>query len=119
MAKNIEEEKPVRLEDLIALAKAGKKCSGTVTLRKQGVKQKVHPEETEERKDEIDSYLLIGDYGFDVDGEKFEVSKVYVMGFGEESLDMARANKNVANERLKTDLQRLKDAHIKLETEHF
>lgn len=119
MAKNIEAENPIRLEDVIALAKAGKKCSGTVTLKKQGIKQKVHPEETEERKDEMDSYLLIGDYSFDVDAEKFQVSKVYVIGFGEESLDTARANRNIANGRLKMDFQRLKDAHIKFETEYF
>jgi len=117
-----------RIEDFIALAKLGKKVEMTVELRKQLVAQKVHPGDTEEMKGEISMYLLIGDFTFNVGGHESlivirqklipdvkNVSKVYMF----ESLDASNVNKNIANERLKVDYQRLKIANITFKEKYF
>lgn len=109
----------VRIEDFIALATEGKKVDVTISLRRQIVSQKVHPEETEEMKGELDMYLLIGDYSFTVGGETKKVSKIYVYGSSEESLNDAKINKSIANERLRMDYKRLQDAKITLEEKYF
>ncbi|MCX5719974.1 MAG: hypothetical protein NT055_08495 [Nitrospirae bacterium] len=121
-----------RIEDFIALAKLGKKVEMTVELRKQLVAQKVHPGDTEEMKGEISMYLLIGDFTFNVGGHESlivirqklipdvkNVSKVYMFGSLEESLDASKVNKNIANERLKVDYQRLKIANITFKEKYF
>ncbi len=119
MTARIEKGKPVRLEDFIVLAREGKKVQAEVELSKQGIQQKSHPDVTEERRSEVDAYLLMGDYTFKLEGESWKVSKVYMMGFAHESLDTARLNKNIANDRLKMDYQRLKSANIQFEAKYF
>ncbi len=119
MTALIEKGKPVRLEDFIALAKGGKNVQAEIELNKQSIKQKAHPDETEDRRDEVDAYLLMGDYTFKVEEESWNVSKVYMMGFVGESLDAASLNKNIANDRLKMDYQRLKGTNVKLEAKYF
>jgi hypothetical protein len=47
------------------------------------------------------------------------VPKVYIFGSEEESLTTAKMHKNIANERLKRDYQRLKDATIKIKEKYF
>jgi SOS response regulatory protein OraA/RecX len=119
MAEVLEKGEFGRLEDFILLAKKGKDVHVEIELRKQLGKQKVHPEETEEMKDEIDTYLLIGDYTFSVEGETRSVSKVYMFGTLEESLDASKIDENITNGRLKMDYQRLKDANIPIEEKYF
>jgi hypothetical protein len=109
----------VRLEEYIDLAREGKKVSVEVGLRKDTVTQKVHPEETETMSREMSMYLLIGDFIFKVDGEERKVSKVYMYGSAEESLDAARIDRHIANQRLKMDYQRLKDVKIEVEEKYF
>ena len=109
----------VRIEDFIALANEGKQVKASIELKKQFVSQKVHPGETEEMKDEIDMYLLMGDYSFTAEGKTKKVSKIYVYGSSEESLNDAKINKSIANERLKMDYKRLQDAKITLEEKYF
>lgn len=126
-----------RIEDFIALAGEGKEIHAEVELKKQVVAQKVHPDETEDMKREIDMYLLIATYTFRVEKEvkKFskvymyeevskgymreEVSKVYMYGSLEESPDAAKVNKSIANARLKADYQRLREANITFEEKYF
>lgn len=108
-----------RLEDFIDLAKEGKDVHVTIELRKQLVAQRVHPGDTEEMKGEIDMYLLIGDYTFRVGKEVKSVSKVYMYGSSEESLDAVKVDRNIANARLKMDYQRLRNANITFEEEYF
>jgi len=126
-----------RIEDFIAFAKEGKDVHATIALRKPLVIQKVHPDETEDMKREIDMYLLIATYTFRVEKEvkKFskvymyeevskgymreEVSKVYMYGSLEESPDAAKVNKSIANARLKADYQRLREANITFEEKYF
>jgi hypothetical protein len=109
----------VRIEDFIALAKKGKNVTLEIELLKQAISQKIHPGDTEERKREIEMYLLIGSYTFKVDGTVNKVSKVYVYGSSDESANDVKINKNIANERLKMDYNRLKEANIKFREKYF
>lgn len=109
----------VRIEDFIALAREGNQVNASIELRKQLVSQKVHPEETEEMKGEIDMYLLFGDYTFTVGKDVKKVSKIYMYGSSEESLNDSKVNKSIANERLKMDCKRLSDAKIIFEEKYF
>ena len=108
-----------RIEDFIALARKGKTVTATIDIRKQLVAQKIHPDETEEMKNEIDMYLLIVDYTFTVGKDIKKVSKVYLYGSAEQSLNDAMIDKSIANERLKMDYRRLTKAHIKFEETYF
>lgn len=109
----------LRIEDFIALAKEGKDVNVTVDLRQEFVSQKVHPGDTEELKGAIDMYLLFGDYTFRIGSWEKLVSKVYMYGSTEESLNETKINKSIANERLKLDYQRLKDVNIHFEEKYF
>jgi len=107
-----------RIEDFIDLARKGKDVHLEIELKKQVVSEKLHTD-TEEEKKEIDMYLLIGNYMFTVGGNVNKVLKVYVYGSEEESLHTLKINKYIANERLKMDYKRLKDADIKFEEKYF
>ena len=109
----------VMLEDFIRLAKEGEDVRVSVELRKEYIPVKIHPAHTEEGKSETESYLLIGDYTCSVGGEVHEVPKVYVFGSAEESLETGKMHQNIANERLKRDYRRLRDAKIKVEEKYF
>lgn len=108
-----------RIEDFIALAKEGKDVAMAIDLKKQFVAQKVHPSETEEMKSDVDMYILIGNYTFKFMTDVKQISKVYVYGSAEESMNDARVNKNIANERLKMDYKRLMEANIIFEEKYF
>ena len=114
-----EKERLLRIEDFIALSREGKEVRLKVNLKKQLMTQKVHPEETEEMRSEIDMYLLIGDFVFTIDDQSHTVSKVYVLGSAGEPSDALKVNKSIANERLKMDYKRLKEAGITFEEEFF
>lgn len=119
MAPIFEKGELVMLEDLIHLAREGSDVQVKVELRKQLVTQKVDPNQTEERRSEADTYLLIGNYSCSVSGEVYDVPKVYMFGSVKESQDTARMQKDIANDRLKRDYQRLKDADIKIDEKYF
>jgi hypothetical protein len=119
MAQEAEAGKFQRLEDFIALAKQGKKVKAGIVLKKQLVQEKVHPEETLDMSDAVGMYLLLADYTLAGGGESGSISKVYAFGSTEEALDSARVTKSVANERLKMDYRRLKDAGIACDEKYF
>lgn len=108
-----------RLEDFVELAREGKKVKCDIDLRKQSLSQRVHPEETPDRTDEIETYLLIGDYTFLIDKQSYKVSKVYMFATEEESLNSARVNKSIANSRLQMDYERLKAARVTFKERFF
>lgn len=108
-----------RLEYFIQLAKRRKKVGVEVSLRKELVEQKVHPDETVDMTGMTHMYLLLGDFLCECEGESSTISKIYVYGNAEESVSAGRVNKSVANARLKMDYQRLKDAKIKFEEKYF
>ena len=114
---NIEKEMPVRLEDIISWAREGKEVKADVVLTKQNIIQKVLEEAS--NTEEIDAYLLTGEFTFQVAGKSYEVSKTYLRGYASESLDVSAANRNIANDRLKMDYQRLMKAGIELEQNYF
>jgi hypothetical protein len=108
-----------RLEDFVHLAEQGKDVQLQVELRRQAIKQKVHHGETEHEEREIDSYLLIGEYHFRMEGDRYKVSKIYTLGSAEEPAEAAQLSSNIANERLKMDYQRLAGAGIALSAKYF
>ncbi len=109
-----------RLEDFIALAKDGKKVEVKIELNKQTVKQKVHPEETDDMGLEIDMYLLSGKYSLvGREGGPQSVSKVYVFAAMGESLVESQTNRKIANARLKMDYDRLAKAGVIFEEKYF
>jgi len=64
-------------------------------------------------------YLLSGEFMCGSAGEIVTITKVYVMGSIEESLVASSGNKNIANQRLKMDYQRLRDVNITFEEKYF
>jgi len=119
MAKIFEPDELVMLEDFIRLAKEGEDVRVSIKLRKLNIPATVHPAHTEEGKSETESYLLIGDYTCSVREEVQKVPKVYMFGSADESLKAAKMHKNIANERLKRDYRRLREAKIKVEEKYF
>jgi len=101
-----------RLEDFISLAKKGEQIDLSVSLNKQIFTRKFYPNTSGDAEDEIDMYILSADYVFIVGGVETELKKLYASGIEGESPDSTMRNIYVANERLKTDYRRLKEAHI-------
>jgi hypothetical protein len=108
-----------RLEEFIHFAEQGKDVQLHAELRRQAIKQKVHHGEMEQGEGEIHAYLLIVDYNFRMEGERYQVSKIYMLGSAEEPAEVARLNFDIANERLKMDYQRLAGAGIALSAKYF
>ncbi|SPQ00238.1 hypothetical protein NBG4_20044 [Candidatus Sulfobium mesophilum] len=108
-----------RIEDFIALANKGVKVELEIELKKQLVTQKVPQGVTEDMRDEMDMYMLTGDYIFKVGNDKKLVSKVYVFGSSEEPRDVINVNLHIANARLKMDYQRMKDTKIAFGEKYF
>jgi hypothetical protein len=65
-----------------------------------------------EIEDKIDMYIFSADYLFVVAGEAVEVTKYYGSGIEGKSLIETKNNIYVANERLKMDYERLREANI-------
>jgi len=101
-----------RLEDFISIAKKGEKVDLTVELDKRIFTRKFGSYTMEDSEDEIDMYIFSADYLFVVAGEAVEVTKYYVSGIEGESLIATKNNIHVANERLKMDYKRLREAKI-------
>jgi hypothetical protein len=119
LARVSEKGELTRIEDFISLAREGKDIQLTIALKKQLVSQKVHPGATEEMRDEVDMYLLVGDYSFKIGKDLKQISKVYMYGSTGESMIDSNVNKNIANQRLKTDYKRMLEANIVFEENYF
>jgi hypothetical protein len=108
-----------RIEDFIDIARCGRKVLSSIELLRVPVTEKVHPGGTEDMKSEIPMYLLLANYDFTVGKDSKIVSKVYIYGSAEESLNDAKINKHIANERLKMDYKRMQKVKIQLEEKYF
>ena len=108
-----------RLVDFDDLARQGKQVSARVELREQPVVQKVHPGDTEEMRREVSSFLLIADFWLEVDGRTYQVPKVYCMSHSGSSSGVSRADRDIANSRLRMDYVRLKEAGVELDEQYF
>jgi len=115
----MEKNEVFRLEHFTALAKEGQHIEATIDLKRQIVTKKVYSEETQGVKSEAEMYLLLAEFNFKVEGEIKKVSKVYVYGTSEESMDSTNQNLRFADERLKVDYARLRNAHITFEERYF
>jgi hypothetical protein len=101
-----------RLEDFISLAKNGEKIALSVSLNKQLFTRRFYSTASGEAEDEIDMYILSADYLFSIDESQTEVKKLYAFGIEGESSDSTQKNVQVANDRLRMDYKRLKEAGI-------
>jgi len=108
-----------RLAYFIDRAKSGKKVTAEVVLRRKFVEWPTHPDETDDMTGVTRTYLLIGDFVCDCEGEVATISKIYVYGFVAEPVEVRKVNASVANERLKMDYERLKDASILFDEKFF
>ena len=108
-----------RLEDFISLAKQGPHIEVSIDLKKQIVIPKVNQGESGDVKIESELYVLLGEYSFNVEGNVRKVSKPYMYGVSEESTKMALREMQIANERLKMDFNRLREANIIFKEKYF
>jgi len=108
-----------RLEDFISLARKGQEVNLTVTLDKQILTRKFEPYTVGEPEDEIDMYIFSADYVFIVQGKTHEITKLYAFGVEGEPLNTTTHNMTVANERLKMDYKRLREANIGFEEKYW
>jgi hypothetical protein len=108
-----------RLEDLIALAISRNKGQFEVNLRKEIVKQDILPEE-DKQKARKNWYLLMADFALvGSGGENRTVTKVYAFGDINETGAEEKVIRSIANERLKMDYQRFRDARIEYQEKSF
>ena len=110
-------EKTMRIEDIIALAQQGKGGQAEVKLSTRHIIEKALAEIGEV--EDMDAYLPVADFIFEVAGETYTVSKTYLRGYKSESLEARAANQRIANARLKEDYKRLDAAGVKLERQFF
>jgi len=109
-----------RLEDLIALAISRNKGQFEVKLRKEIVKQDTLPEEADKQKARKNWYLLMADFALvGSGGEIRTVTKVYAFGDINEPGAEEKVIRSIANERLKMDYQRFRDAGIEYQEKRF
>jgi hypothetical protein len=104
-----------RLEDFISIARKGENVELSIVLDKRLFTRKFDTHTVGDPGDEIDMYILSADYFFIVEGKTHQVTKVYQLGIEGEFADTTRRNINVANERLKMDYKRLREANIVFE----
>ena len=108
-----------RLEDFINMAKQGEKINLTVELRKHPIVSKQSPEPPYNITVDKDMYLLVADFLFTCQSQIVTISKVYALGCADEKMSDGQENRNIANERLKMDYERLSKAEIKTEEKFF
>jgi len=102
-----------RLEDLIALAISRNKGQFEVKLRKEIVKQDTLPGEADTQKAGKNWYLLMADFALTGSGGEIRTAtKVYAFGDINETGAEEEVIRSIANERLKMDYQRFRDAGI-------
>jgi hypothetical protein len=101
-----------RLEDFISIAKKGEKVDLTVVLNKRIFTPKFGAFTMENPENEIDMHIFSADYLFVVAGETIEITKYYGSGIEGKSLIETKNTIYVANERLKIDYKRLREANI-------
>ena len=119
MAAIHDEEKSIRLEDFIGRFRSGEKVGLEIRLTKRDLTQQVPPQHATGMKTQRELYFLIGDFLFGSGNDIVTISKVYAYGIPDEPETVEQTNKSIANERLKMDYQRLKDASIALEEKYF
>jgi len=101
-----------RLDDFITIARKGEEVELTIVLDKRLFKRKFAPSTMGDPGDEIDTYILAANYFFVVEGKSHEFTKFYAFGFERDFPSAVQREIDIANERLKMDYKRLRDANI-------
>lgn len=110
-----------RLDDFIKLARTGQTVQLQVRVYKSLIKQVEQSESTDDIINEDDMCLLMADFTpIQRDREQPGiVKKVYaICPINENEID-AKTTRHIANERLKMDYARLKEAKIRVEEQYF
>ena len=108
-----------RLEDFIRLAKQGQHIQLSIDLKKDIVISKINSKESGDQKTDSELYVLSGEFSFTLGENTKKVSKPYMYGISEEPVKIALREVQIANERLKMDYERLKNADIIFEEKYF
>ncbi len=108
-----------RLEDLISLAKDGHLVEASAELKRHIVTPKGHPDHIAHDKNETEMYILLAEFNFKAASEFRKVAKIYAFGTLEEPIDSTEQNLRFADERLRIDYERLRDANIAIEEVYF
>jgi hypothetical protein len=108
-----------RLENYIVLAKKGESIRASIELSKQTIKMGVATNGESGPGIEMEAFLLLGTYRFILGGEVRSVSKVYALCAGQGGIEEEKRDKKVADERLRMDYKRLKEAGIEIEDRYF
>jgi hypothetical protein len=115
----MEKTEVFRLEHFIDLSKKGQHIEASIDLKKQTVIKKLQEENPDGIRSETEMYLLLAEYNFAVAGESKKVFKIYMFGTSEESITTTHQNVLFANERLKIDYERLRNARITFKEKYF
>lgn len=110
-----------RLDDFIKLSLAGQPIRLEVTVYRNLVKQLSRSESTDDILDETDMCLLMADFkrAPGVRDTPQRVTKIYALCPINEKEIEAKITQNIANERLRMDYARLKEARVQFEAKYF
>jgi hypothetical protein len=110
-----------RLDDFIKIARSGKSVQLEIKTHRDIVKHVSQSESTDDINVESDMALLMADFKMVpfTPGDPKMVSKVYAIGNINASEPDAKTTSHVANQRLRMDYARLKEANINFEETFF
>lgn len=110
-----------RLDDFLKLAGSGQTVELEIKLHRDIVKHVSQSDSTDDINIETDMALLMVDFkmGHGISGGPEMVSKVYAIGPVNENEIDAKTTSHVANQRLRIDYDRLKEAEVKFEAVYF
>ena len=110
-----------RLVDLIAFAQTGASHRLHINIYRNLLKRVIQSESTDDINIEADMDLYMADFALSEEarGKQPTITKVYaVRPLGDDKVDDTRT-RLVANERLKMDYDRLKEANVQVEEKYF
>ena len=110
-----------RLDDIIRLARSGQTVLLDIQVYNKLVKQVNRSESTDDIDIETDLALLMADFfpAAGSTGKAASVTKVYAVSLLNENEIDAKTTRHIANQRLKMDFIRLKEAGVKFEEKYF
>ena len=110
-----------RLDDFIKLAQSGQMVSLQINVYKNMVKQVVQSESTDDIDIETDTCLLMADFSppAGTQAKPAMVTKVYAICPINENEINDKTIRHIANNRLRMDYARLKEAQVKFEEKYF
>jgi len=108
-----------RLEDIIRIASSGIRVSCFMELKKKNVEIKVKNADADRHQSRIDAFLLLAEYAFSFEETTARICKVYVFGKAQRSGKIQKVDRDVANQRLRVDYERLRAANIEFKELFF